>query len=67
MESERWYSDQGDEFWYLIPVTSDKFHREDGPAVQLVSGEEFWYYNGIKVDCSSLEEFSKKIKLLAFL
>jgi hypothetical protein len=67
MESERWLSDDGDEFWYLIPVDSNKYHRVDGPAVKLISGKEFWFYNGIEVKCSSLEEFTKKIKLLAFL
>jgi len=28
--------------WYL----NDKFHREDGPAIERVSGEKWWCLNG---------------------
>ena len=41
-------------------------HREDGPAMIWANGEEFWYYKGLKLDCSDLQEFQRKIKLLVF-
>ena len=32
----------GDKFWYL----GDKLHREDGPAIEHVSGYKAWWLNG---------------------
>jgi hypothetical protein len=32
----------GDKKYYL----NDKFHREDGPAVEHASGDKYWYING---------------------
>lgn len=34
--------DNGDKSWYL----NDKFHREDGPALEGVDGIKEWYLNG---------------------
>ena len=31
--------------WYL----NDKLHREDGPAIEYVSGDKWWYLNGEEV------------------
>ena len=31
----------GDKFWYI----NGKYHREDGPAIELASGTKFWYFN----------------------
>ena len=41
-------------------------HREDGPACILSTGEEYWYFKGLEIKCSSLDEFQRKIKLLVF-
>jgi hypothetical protein len=32
----------GDKFWYK----DDKYHREDGPAVEWVNGSKEWWING---------------------
>jgi hypothetical protein len=32
----------GTKFWYY----NDKFHREDGPAIEYVNGYKAWYING---------------------
>jgi hypothetical protein len=32
----------GSKFYYL----NDKFHREDGPAIEYTSGTKKWYING---------------------
>lgn len=32
----------GDKSWYL----NGKLHREDGPAVECISGTKYWYLNG---------------------
>ena len=32
----------GDKYWYL----NGKFHREDGPAIELASCDKYWYLNG---------------------
>ncbi len=32
----------GNKLWYL----NDKLHREDGPAIEFVTGTKFWYLNG---------------------
>lgn len=34
--------DYGTKHWYL----DDKFHREDGPAVESANGTKYWYLNG---------------------
>ena len=36
--------DTGNKFWYL----NGKFHREDGPAIELANGSKFWYLNDIR-------------------
>ena len=37
----RVYTD-GTKFWYL----NDKYHREDGPAVERADGTKSWFLNG---------------------
>jgi hypothetical protein len=32
----------GDKYWYK----NDKYHREDGPAVEFVNGYKSWWING---------------------
>ena len=32
----------GSKFWYL----NDKYHREDGPAIEFANGDKSWYLNG---------------------
>jgi uncharacterized protein YodC (DUF2158 family) len=32
----------GTKYWYL----NDKFHREDGPAIEYISGTKAWHLNG---------------------
>ena len=34
--------EEGDKFWYL----NDKYHREDGPAIECADGTKYWYLNG---------------------
>lgn len=36
--------ENGDKFWYL----DNKLHREEGPAVELVSGAKVFYLQGVK-------------------
>jgi hypothetical protein len=54
-----------------------KLHREDGPAIEWVNGDKYlfsntftahndWYFNGLKINCSSQEEFEKIIKLKVY-
>lgn len=31
-----------DKYWYL----NSKLHREDGPAIEFLSGTKYWYING---------------------
>ena len=33
----------GDKEWYL----NGNLHREDGPAVEYISGTKYWYINGL--------------------
>ena len=33
--------DYGNKYWFL----NDKYHREDGPAVEYPNGCKFWYLN----------------------
>ena len=34
--------DNGDKHWHL----NGKFHREDGPAIEMANGNKCWYLNG---------------------
>lgn len=38
-------NEYGTECWYL----NGKLHREDGPAVDYISGYKYWYLNGKEV------------------
>ena len=35
----------GTKYWSL----NDKFHREDGPAIEWTDGEKEWWFNGKEV------------------
>ena len=37
--------DNGDKYWYF----NGKYHRVDGPAVELSNGYKEWYLNGKEV------------------
>lgn len=45
--------ENGDKHWYL----NDKYHRDDGPAVEYAKGSKYWYLNGEQV---TEAEFNKK-------
>ena len=44
----------GNKFWYL----NDKFHREDGPAIEFANGTKYWYLND-ELHCE--EEFNRRM------
>ena len=44
MKSRIVIDENGNKFW-MLPNTSI-FHREDGPAAELNSGDKHWYING---------------------
>jgi hypothetical protein len=44
----------GNKHWFL----NDKYHREDGPAVECASGYWIWYLNGKEY---TEQEFNEKI------
>ena len=48
--------------WYL----HGKCHREDGPAIEWADGDKWWYFDGIRISCSSQQEFERIIRLKAF-
>lgn len=52
----------GTKFWFY----NGKPHREDGPAIEYFNGDKVWYYHGRKIDCNSIEEFLRIVKLKAF-
>jgi len=45
---------------------NNKFHREDGPAVEYVSGDKYWFLDGEQLDCETQEEFEQYKRLKAF-
>ena len=48
--------------WYF----DGKRHRLDGPAIERAVGQNQWWIDGKKIDCSSQEEFKRIMKLKAF-
>lgn len=52
----------GTKEWYI----NNKLHREDGPAIEYPDGSNEWWYHDEKIDCSSTEEFIRKINLKIF-
>lgn len=54
----------GYNIWYY----HGKLHRSDGPAEEYTATPENneWYYMGLEIKCSSLEEFQRLVKLKAF-
>jgi hypothetical protein len=60
------------QYWpgrYQVWSQNGKYHRKDGPAMEWFDSNinkfEYWF-NGVKFDCSSTEEFLKMIKWKAF-
>jgi hypothetical protein len=41
-------------------------HREDGPAIIQIDGDEEWFYHGARIFCSNIEQFNRLIRLKAF-
>lgn len=54
--------DDGDRWWCI----NNKFHRTDGPAIDNINGRQEWYYNGVKLNCSTQEEFERLMALELF-
>jgi len=54
--------ENGDKFWYK----EGKVHRLDGPVLECSNGNKEWYYEGKEIECNSIEEFLKIIKLKVF-
>ena len=53
----------GDKRWYK----DDKYHREDGPAIEgNKQVPDRWYLEGKKIDCTTQQEFEQLMKLKAF-
>ncbi len=58
---------QEDEFGNILWYNElGQLHRENGPAVETVFGDNYYYYCNKEIKCSSLEEFHKIIKLKNF-
>lgn len=53
-------NDKGDRFWYQ----KGQLHREAGPAIQLASGIQVWYWEGKKVQVSGPKEFKQQVQLI---
>ena len=54
----------GDKWWYQF----GKLHRLDGQAKQFSnlhysSNIPYWYYQGVRIECSTQKEFDRLIKL----
>jgi hypothetical protein len=56
------YIDKGGQHWYRHGL----LHRIDGPAIELVDGTQWWFIDGIELDCETQEEFEQLIRLRAF-
>ena len=52
----------GDKVWYL----NGQVHRDNGPAIEWADGQQEWHYLGIKLNCSSQEEFEDLLKIKIF-
>lgn len=50
----------GDGWWFV----NGHRHRLDGPAVERADGTGEWWYEDVKIDVSSQEEFVEFLKLL---
>lgn len=70
--SRKYVYSNGDNYWtktITYPDGSVDYykHNLDGPAVELTENNiKEWYCNGIKMPCSSQEEFEMLLKLKAF-
>ena len=55
--------DDGTKFWYL----NGELHREDGPAMEFVSGNKFWCLNGkLHREDGPAMEFANGTKKMVF-
>lgn len=55
---------EGDNF--TVYFKDGQRHREDGPAY-IMQNRSLFYYKNKFIRCSTLEDFQKKIRLLAFI
>ncbi len=57
------YAD-GEKYWWI----NGKLHREDGPAIEGLESPNMseWWFNNIKINCETNEEFLRLIKLKAY-
>jgi hypothetical protein len=52
-----------------VRIWKDKYgnhHRVDGPAVEYINGDNYWWYHGKNIKVKSQQEFEKLLKLKAF-
>jgi len=49
--------DYGNKYWYL----NNKWHREDGPAIEYANGDKVWYLNGEQVKEEDIIEFNPNL------
>ena len=47
----------GNKSWYL----NDKYHREDGPAIEYADGNKFWFLNGERVTEEEHKRLTSKV------
>jgi len=52
----------GNKRWYL----NDKYHREDGPAVERATGYKAWYLNDKHLSKEDFTSLDQIIKMQAF-
>ena len=60
--AEEWLN-VGNKYWYYMGIP----HREDGPAIENIHGDIYWYFHGKNINCKSTKEFLKILKMKAFL
>jgi len=49
--------DYGNKYWYL----NNKWHREDGSAIEYANGDKVWYLNGEQVKEEDIIEFNPNL------
>jgi len=60
MKSKLTVYDNGDKVWKL---PSGDLHREDGPAIEFLSGFKIWWINGIQYTEQDYKYKTRSIKL----
>ena len=53
-------------FSKLLAQHNCHFFKDVKPAIEYISGDKYWYYNGEEINCNSNEECLRIIKLLLF-